>query len=321
MHCLVSCTTLWRIKICSHKYLTPLLLPLLLLPRCFGAYRDILPRTVEIFSDLKTALNDGFRLLCWLDYHFPHADPLAPLKNKVRMRPWDDGSRFFPSFLFQLSPTFPKEAKTLPETPQPMIDAFKEGSVLAYLCQYGVGNTFLRRAREIDAYPFFELIQEWDAPREQNEGVVLDFTHLEPYETKPDYEAYGGVAYFEFEMVYGINHLVVRWVVTPRTERKTRFNKYSGDFRRAEEMIVSSLYFETAVGKHLGELHMTYNVLATIMNNAFDFNMNADFPNAPYNAHPFRLILYPHLYSHNIGTQYVCVCVCVRDNFNSLLLT
>ncbi len=267
----------------------------------FSHFRDDLPRTVEIFTELKSTLKAGLRLLCWLDYHFPQADPLAPLKNKVRMRPWDDGTRFYPSFLFQLSPTFPKDAKTLQATPQPMIDAFKEGSLLAYLCQWGVGNAFLRRAKEVGTYPFFERIKEWDARRERNEGVVLDFRHLEPYETKPDYEAYGGVAYFEFELVDGLFQLVLRWVIIPRTRRRTMFNKYSGDFRRAEEMIVSSLYFETAVGKHLGELHMTYNVLATIMNNAFDYEMNRNFPQAPYNAHPFRLILYPHLYSHNIG--------------------
>lgn len=262
---------------------------------------DELPRTIEIFKELKSAIKAGFRLLCWLDYHFPQADPLAPLKHKVRMRPWDDGTRFYPSLLFNLSPSFPNEAKNLPQTPQPMIDAFKEGSLLAYLCQYGVGNTCLRRAKEILTYPFFERV-DWDADRGTDEGVVLDLRYLEPYETKPDYEPYGGVAFFEFELMNGVYQLVVKWFITPRTKRKTVFNKYCGDFRRAEEMIVSSLYFETAVGKHLGELHMTYNVLSTIMVNAFDCGMNT--ANAPYNAHPFRLILYPHLYSHNIGKEH-----------------
>ncbi len=41
-------------------------------------------------------------------------------------------------------------------------------------------------------------------------------------------------------------------------------------YRRAEAMVLASLYFRVICGKHLGEIHMTYNLVEVCLHNAFD---------------------------------------------------
>ena len=144
---------------------------------------------------------------------------------------------------------FPVMGKNLQKSPQPAVESFKEGQILAYLCQYGIGNTFLQCAVETDSYPFFELA-EADG---ESVGFVVDFRHLEAYEVKADYEPYGGVAFFDLAN----KSLRLKWLITPRTQFKTALDKKGGTFRRAEAMILSTLYFAVVAGKHLAEIHMT----------------------------------------------------------------
>lgn len=197
-----------------------------------------------------------------------------------------------------------------------MEDAFKEGRLLSFLCQYGIGACFLQMAEEIDTYPYFKLTvtETDDANPNYNDldpattGLVLDFRDLEFYETKPDYEPYGGIAFFKIDD-RGLN---LEWVVTPKTQIKTMTNPMSGTFRRAESMIVSSIYFKTVVGKHLVEIHMTFNLLEVALHNAFDYDLNKTFPRSTFNGHPIRLILYIHLFNHILAAE-LTVCHLVQE--------
>jgi hypothetical protein len=199
-----------------------------------------------------------------------------------------------------------------------MVDAFKAGKLLPYLCQYGIGTSFLLMAKETAAYPYFELTAEETDEEpfyilhplsgDEKTGLVLDFRGLEPYEPKPDYEPYGGIAFFTFDE----SELKLEWVVAPRTTMKITPNPVSGTFRRAESMIVSSIYFQTVVGKHLVEIHMTFNLLEVALHNAFDYDQNLAFPRARFNGHPIRLILYIHLFNHILAAE-LTVCHLVQE--------
>ena len=106
------------------------------------------------------------------------------------------------------------------------------------------------RHREIDTH----LLKKDPGSNGSAPGFVLDFRKLEAFENKDDYEPYGGVAYFEL----GQNKcLKLKWVIAPRAMVKILVDKKSGLFRRAEAMILSSLYFSVVAGKHLAEIHMT----------------------------------------------------------------
>lgn len=143
--------------------------------------------------------------------------------------------------------------KKLQRAPQPAVDSFKEGQMLSYLCQWGIGNTFLKLADETDSYPYYKLRDE-PGSNGSTAGFVLDFRQLEEFENKDDYEPYGGVAFFAL----GENKcLHLKWVIAPRARIKISVDKKSGTFRRAEAMILSSLYFSVVAGKHLAEIHMT----------------------------------------------------------------
>ena len=221
-----------------------------------------LPETAAVNAgSLVQLVTKLFGVIAKLDRFFPQANVDTPLEYKVRLGVTEDGQERYPSNLFSLPIlNFPAMGKTLQYAPQPAVDSFKDGQYLAYLAQYGIGNTFLKRAKETTTYPFFELVtsdsnhhgkhgHENDTP-----GLVIDFRHLEEYEEKEDYEPYGGIAYF---VVNKNKNLELKWVVAPRTEYKTAVQKKAAVFRRAEAMIVSSLYFSVVAGKHLAEIHMT----------------------------------------------------------------
>jgi hypothetical protein len=126
---------------------------------------------------------------------FPFANIETPLRQKPRMLPWSDGTEYWPGWLLQ-SITLPdigrfKNLGTFKiesgikgpghqPAPEKAIEAYKNGQLLAYLVEYGIAGSFLRVEPMADRLRF-----------------CLDFRFLEKYETKSDYESYGGVAYFE----------------------------------------------------------------------------------------------------------------------------
>ena len=225
------------------------------------AISDGLPQTaLENAGSLVQRVTKLFGLIAKLDRFLPQANIETPLQYKVRLGVTEDGQQRYPSNLFSLPLfDFPAMGKTLQYAPQPAVDSFKDGQYLAYLAQYGIGNTFLQRAKETTSFPFFELVTNDNNGifNHGNDeiGLVIDFRHLEQYEEKNDYEPYGGIAYFG---VNGSKNLKLKWVVAPRTEYKTLVQKKSAIFRRAEAMVVSSLYFSVVAGKHLAGIHMTY---------------------------------------------------------------
>lgn len=138
------------------------------------------------------------------------------------------------------------------------------------------------------AGPFIE-------PVTRNGGTAfkLDFRFLEKYETKADYEPYGGVAYFEIDdqnQCMKLTH-----VCAPGSEIEFAVDVSSATFRHAEDMILASIYFYVVSGKHLVEIHMGLNLVEVALFNAFDARQLW--------FHPVRLALYPHLFAHELAEE------------------
>ena len=243
-----------------------------------------------------------FKIISWMDYFIPQANVNAPLDNKLRLAINDGGQDKYPSGLFQLGvmEDFPAMGKSLQRAPKPAVDAYKKGELLAWLVQYGIGNSFLKRAVQTDSYPFYQLIEETNG---KEPGMVLDFRELESYEYKKDYEPYGGVAFFTVNKAS--KTLQVEWLVAPRGTTKILHKEKNGTYRRAESMIMSTLYFSVIAGKHLAEIHMTYNLLEVAAHNSFDVKLNehGDGGSDSFNAHPVRLYLYIHLFSQSLAEE------------------
>jgi len=238
---------------------------------------DELERNVTVFADLLEQAKSAFKLIALLDHSAPQANVATRLADKARLAIWDDGSRFWPK-LFEktiFGAALPDGGR-LESTPKPAIDAFDEGQLLAYLTEFGVGSSFARPAlgRGVGA-------------------LVSDFRFLERYETKPDYESYGGLAYFRVDQVG--KRLVLESVVAPQTTREIVPNPADPAFRRAEAMVLASLYYQVISGKHLAEIHMTFNLVEVSMHNAFDA--------AGQWNHPFRTFLYLHFFSHELAEE------------------
>ena len=262
-------------------------------------FSPLLLSTVEIFASIRKFLQLGFAIVAFLNNKFPQANVNYPLKYKERMKVWEDGSKYFPASFFGLNWKMPKKTRKLQATPQPMLDAYEEGKLLAHMCQYGAGNSFLRRAVEQNEYPFFKLVERGSAFNSQH-GLVLDLSQLDQYETKTDYEPYGGIAFFFIKD----RDLVTKWVIEPRSKSKTAQEPSSASFRRIEEMIRVSLIFCMAAGKHVAEIHMALNLLEIALHNSFDYDLNPHFqPGDQFIAHPFRLVLYIHLFSHGLISE------------------
>jgi hypothetical protein len=292
-------------------------------------FSKALPQTVAIFSHLRSFVSMAFDIITWIDMIFPQTIVSTPLRQKERFKVWETGHRYYPSSLFSSQPLFPVMGQTLQDAPAPMVTAHKqgecegcvscgmrkpihyachltcmcfchfEGDLLPYLCQYGFGNKFLKRAIPKDEYPYFD---SGSPAGKAGEFMVLDFRYLEHYENKEDYEPYGGVAFFSIETTPDGNKLKLVFVVEPRTILKTKGSLKNGTYRRVESMIVASLYFAVVAGKHLGEMHMSYNLLEVALHNAFDYELNTN-PREELNCHPIRLILYIHLFSHSLATE------------------
>ena len=104
-----------------------------------------------------------FHIISRMDLIIPQANINTPIKNKPRLAVTDDGQEHYPSALFSMSDwmpfgiglkDFPAMGRHLQKCPENMIDAYKQGEILSFLCQYGIGNVFLKKAVETDTYPF-----------------------------------------------------------------------------------------------------------------------------------------------------------------------
>ena len=245
---------------------------------------------------------EGFDLITFLDSVFPQAVVDMPPKDKIRLEANEDGQALYPSSIFGLMPTFPKEGRRLLKAPQVMVDRAKKGQLLEFLCQHSFGNSYLRLAKENAEHPFYKEIpaDEKSAP----DGLVLDLSRLEKYQTQPGRHRYGGVAFFKFKPTDEDEtclKLSTEWVVEPLGSRKIHAS--NGLFRAAEDKIVSSLLFDVVAGKHLAELHQAFNLLEYALHNEFDCALNKFRRLEGFNAHPLRVVLYVHMFSHALATE------------------
>lgn len=230
---------------------------------------------VTAFGTIVKKAKGAFKVIALLDHFSPQANVNVPLKDKPRMNIWSDGSDIYPKIytktIFGSSLPIPK----FKVTPPPALDAYKDGQLLAYLGEFGVANPFLKKVKD-------------------REGLLeMDFHFLEKYETKPDYESYGGKAYFKVNSEK--KRLELLSVVAPNTDVEIPVNPMDGTFRHAESMVIASMYYMVISGKHLGHIHMTYNLLEVVLHNAFDAQGH-------YN-HPVRTFMYLHLFSHELAEE------------------
>ncbi|MCX7553692.1 hypothetical protein OS175_07360 [Marinicella sp. S1101] len=231
-------------------------------------------RNVTIFKKLLNKATKGFKAIAMLDHVIPQSNVNTPLADKQRMAIWSDGRDFWPKFFSRklFGYTLPDRGH-FETTPEPVIKAFKEGQLLAYLVESGVGSPFLT-ARE-------------------GGGLEVDFSYLEHFETKADFEAYGGGAHFAINN--DLKKLQLTAVVAPSSGKVISANPHDPEFRAVEAQVLASLYYEVISGKHLAEIHMTYNLVEVTMHNAFDVQGQWQ--------HPFRTFMYLHLFSHELAEE------------------
>lgn len=237
-----------------------------------------LEKNVTIFKKLLNRVVGIFKVIALLDHFFPQAKVEVPITDKPRMPIWSDGQDFWPKLFTKniFGMTIPGYGGHMEKTPEPVIDAYKEGQLLAYLTEFGVAATFAKAC-----------------PEKGTGYLVSDFTFLERYETKPDYEPYGGKAYFKVNAQTERLELVS--VVAPHTTQEIPADPNEGTFRYAESLVLASLYYQVISGKHLAEIHMTYNLVEVAMHNAFDVQGQW--------THPFRTFLYLHFFSHELAEE------------------
>jgi hypothetical protein len=84
-------------------------------------------------------------------------------------------------------------------------------------------------------------------------------------------------------------------VVAPGASIELPVEPHDPAFRRAESQVLASMYYAVIAGKHLAEIHMTYNLVEAAMHNAFDAQ-------GKFN-HPFRTFMYLHLFSHELAEE------------------
>jgi hypothetical protein len=133
-----------------------------------------------------------FKVISRFDYFIPQADVNKSIKNKPRLSIASNGQTSYPSGLSNIGllEGFPEMGKNLQRCPQPAFDAFRDGETLAWLCQYNIGNPFLKTADETSEYPFFRLVNVGTANdvnldpdksrgvEEKKSGFVLDFRYM-----------------------------------------------------------------------------------------------------------------------------------------------
>lgn len=237
-----------------------------------------LEKNVTIFKKLVNKIVGIFKVIALLDHFFPQAKISVPIETKPRLPIWSDGEEYWPNLftkkIFGL--TIPGYGGHMEKTPEPVIDAYKAGQLMAYLTEFGVAATFAKAC-----------------PEKGPGYLVSDFSFLENYETKPDYESYGGKAYFKINNDKECLELIS--VVAPHSDQEIPADPNSGTFRYAESLVLASMYYQVISGKHLAEIHMTYNLVEVAMHNAFDVQGQW--------THPFRTFLYLHFFSHELAEE------------------
>ena len=235
-----------------------------------------LERNVKVFKKLLKQAKSAFSLISWLDHNLPQANINEPIKNKPRLSIWSDGRDYWPNLFRRtlFGAKMPNQGDLQP-APSLAITRFEQGQLLAYLAESGVGNPFLQRSTEHTGL------------------LVMDLRFLEKYRTKSDYETYGGAAFFQINAEQEQLELV--FVIAPKTETQIPANPNDPQFRRAESMILASMYYQVISGKHLAEIHMTYNLVEVSMHNAFDAQGQW--------RHPFRTFMYLHFFSHELAEE------------------
>lgn len=233
-----------------------------------------------VFGKVYWTIKKLFSIISFVNYIFPQADTNVPLKYKPRMERWSDGTDFWPSILlgkfFGFSVPEGAGGLGIQRTTDVALDAFRKGQLLAFMTEYGIGATFAK-----------------PDPARGPGALIADFRFLENYETKPDYESYGGVAYFRVNS--SKKCLELESVIAPHSSEVIRANPNDPTFRHAESMVIASLYYQVVSGKHLAEIHMTYNLIEVAMYNAFDAKQMY--------RHPIRIILYLHFFSHSLAEE------------------
>lgn len=240
-------------------------------------YDGEIERNVLVFEALFKQAKSAFKLIATLDHLAPQSDVGTRLDDKLRLAVTDDGSAYWPAMFEKtiFGAALP-DGGVLEPAPKPALDAFAKGQLLAYLTEFGVASSFAK-----------------PAPERGPGALVSDFRFLERYETKPDYESYGGMAYFRVDAAE--ERLVLESLVLPFGTEEIAADPRDPTFRRAEAIVLASMYFQVISGKHLAEIHMTYNLVEASMHNAFDAQ-------GQWN-HPLRAFLYLHFFSHELAEE------------------
>ncbi|QDT03107.1 hypothetical protein K227x_14870 [Rubripirellula lacrimiformis] len=246
---------------------------------------EALTLKVHAFGMITRLVKFAFGAASMVNRVFPIANIDVPLRLKPRMEPWSDGSNYWPKQFLQriYLPTlgwFSIESGVrgpgFQPTPPTVLEAYSQGQLLAFLVEYGTAGTFIQ--------PII---------RDGKQAFVMDLSFFEKYETKADYESYGGVAYFEID---DANHcLKLTHVQAPKSDIELSVDPTDARFRHAEDMILATVYFYVVSGKHLVEIHMGLNLIEVALFNSFDAKRQW--------FHPVRLALYPHLFAHELAEE------------------
>lgn len=246
---------------------------------------EALTLKVHAFGMITRLVKFAFGAASMVNRVFPIANIDVPLRLKPRMLPWSDGSNYWPKqFLKRIYlPTlgwFSIESGVrgpgFQSTPPTALDAYSRGQLLAFLVEYGIAGTFIQ-----------------PITRNGKQSFVMDLSFFEKYETKADYESYGGVAYLEIDDAKRC--LKLTHIQAPNSDIELAVDPTDTRFRHAEDMILATVYFYVVSGKHLVEIHMGLNLVEVALFNSFDAKRQW--------FHPVRLALYPHLFAHELAEE------------------
>ncbi|HAB39939.1 MAG TPA: hypothetical protein DCE52_18395 [Rhodobacteraceae bacterium] len=242
---------------------------------------------VTRFKGLEEQASKGFAVIRMLDGKMPQSDISVSLKDKARLEVWSSGEKYWPSKFSDK-----KTGAKLPDNgqldliPNAALETFGSGQLLAYLAESGVANPFLQPVSE------------------RGPGaLMIDFRSMESYKTKPEFESYGGIAYFCVNV--DTEKLELVSVIAPNSKKEISVNVNDPAFRHAERLLAATIYFRVISGKHLAEIHMTMNLIEVSMHNAFDVPGQW--------SHPVRTMLYLHFFAHELAEELTTAHL-VQDN-------
>lgn len=246
---------------------------------------EALTLKVHAFGFLTQLVKIAFGAASFINKVFPIANLDVPLSQKPRMEPWSDGSHYWPKqFLKRIylprlgwfSIESGVRGPGFQPTPNTAIDAYHRGQLLAYLVEYGIAGTFVE-----------------PVTRNGKAALMMELRFFEKYETKPDYESYGGAAFFEIDDASRC--LKLTHVRAPHSDVEIAVDPADAVFRHVENMVLATVYFYVVSGKHLVEIHMGLNLIEIALFNSFDAKREW--------FHPVRLALYPHLFAHELAEE------------------